>query len=82
MEWGVGKVVVDEPTTHLADHVHVVIDTRNDEVGDLDPHTGIAHGEDGVENGLQMSAADTLVDGIAEGFQVDVGSIEVGQEVA
>ena len=81
VEWGVGKVVVGEPTAHLADHVHIVVNIWNDEVGKLYPHTGIAHSENGVEHGLQMAAADSVVDGIAEGFQVDVGGIEVGQQV-
>ena len=82
VEWGVGQLVVDEPSAHFADHIGVVVDIGDDEVGELDPHTGIAHGEDGVEHGLQMAAADALVDGVAEGFQVDVGGIEVGQKVA
>ena len=81
MKGSVGKVVVGEPTAHLADHVHIVIDAGNDEVGELDPDAGLLHGEDGVEDGLQMAAADTMVDIVAEGLEVDVGSIEVGQEV-
>ena len=79
VEWGVGEMIVDEPATHLTDHGEVVVNSRDDEVGDLDPDACIAHGEDGVEDGLQMAATDTMVDVVAEGFQVDVGGIEVGQ---
>ena len=81
VEWGVSQVVVDEPTAHLADHVEIVGELGDDEVGELDPDTGVAHGEDGVEDGLQTAAADTTVEVVAEGFKVDVGGIEVGQQV-
>ena len=81
VEWGVGQVVVDEPTAHLADHVEIVGELGNDEVGELDPDAGIAHGEDGVEDGLQTAAADTTVEVVAERFEVDIGGIEVGQQV-
>ena len=71
VEWGIGQLVVNEPTAYLADHVHVVVDIRDDEVGNFDPHASLLHGEDGVEDGLQTSAADTMVDIVAEGFEVD-----------
>ena len=82
VEWGIGKVVTGEPTAHLTNHIHIVVDAWDDEGGELDPDTGFAHGEDGVEHGLQMTAADALVDVVAEGLEVDVGGIEVGQQVA
>ena len=82
VEWGVGQLVVDKPTAHRTDHAEIVVDVGDDEVGELDPDTGLLHGEDGVEHGLQTAAADTTVDVVAEGFEVDVGGIEVGQEVA
>ena len=81
VEWGVGQVVVDEPTAHLADHIEIVGELGDDEVGELDPDAGVAHGEDGVEDGLQTATADTTVEVVAEGFKVDVGGIEVGQQV-
>ena len=28
VEWGVGQVVVDEPTAHLADHIEIVGEAR------------------------------------------------------
>ena len=66
VEWGVGQVVVDEPTAHLADHIEIVGELGDDEIGELDPDAGIAHGEDGVEDGLQVAPANALVDIIAE----------------
>ena len=66
VEWGIGQVVVDEPTAHLADHIEIVGEVGDDEVGNLDPHASLLHGEDGVEYGLQMATADTTVDVVAE----------------
>ena len=81
VEWGVGQVVVDEPTAHLADHIEIVGELGDDEVGELDPDAGVAHGEDGVEDGLQTAAANFVVDGVSERLQIDIGGIEVGQKV-
>ena len=81
VEWGIGQLVVDEPTAHLADHIEIVGELGDDEVGELDPDAGVAHGEDGVEDGLQTAAADTTVEVVAERFEVDIGGIEVGQQV-
>ena len=81
MEWGFGEVVVGKPTAHLADHLQLVVDAENQEVGEFYPHAGIAHGEDGVEDGLEVAAADFPVDVVVERLQVDVGSVEVWQQV-
>ena len=81
MEWGVSKTMGNEPLAHLADHIEVVVDARDHEVGDFYPHTCLFHGEDGVEHRLQMATTDALVDVVAERLEVDIGSIEVGQEV-
>ena len=62
----VGKVVVDYPTAHATNHLHVVVDGRDEEVGEFYPYTGVMHRKNGVEHGLQMAAADALVDVVAE----------------
>ena len=62
----VGKVVVDYPTAHFSDHLHIVVDGGDEEVGQLYPHTSVAHGEDSVEYGLQVAPADALIDVVAE----------------
>ena len=81
MEWGIGKTVFDEPLTHPANHFHIIIDARDDKIGDFYPYTSIMHGEDGVEHRLEMAATDALIDVIAERLEVDVGGIEIRQQV-
>lgn len=81
VERGAGKAVVDEPATHAPNHRHVVVDVRDDKVGEFQPHASLLHGEDGVEYGLETATTDSTVDVVAERLQVDVGSIEIGQEV-
>ena len=66
MEGRFGEMMVNEPMTHLTNHVHVVIDAGDDEVGDFYPHAGIVHSEDGVEDWLEMTVTNALVDGVAE----------------
>ena len=78
MEWGVSKTMGNEPLAHLADHIHIVVDARDHEVGDFYPHTCLLRGEDSVEHRLQMATTDALVDIVAERLEVDIGSIEVG----
>ena len=46
------KAVTDEPLAHLADHGQIVVDTRDDEVGEFHPDASLFHGEDGVEDWL------------------------------
>ena len=57
----VGKTIVRYPSAHLANHRHVVINGGDDEVGQLDPHTGFLHGKYGVEHGLQVTAIDATI---------------------
>ena len=81
VEWGVGKAVLLEPAAHLTDHVHIVVDGGNDEVGELYPHASPFHGKDSVEDRLQMATTDPMVDVVAKRLEVDIGGIKVGQEV-
>jgi len=81
VERGAGKAVVDEPATHAPNHRHVVVDAWDEEVGEFQPHASLLHGEDGVEDGLETATADSTVDVVAERLQVDIGGIEIGQEV-
>ena len=53
----------------------------NNEIGDFHPHARLLHGEDGIEDGLQMATAYLHIDIVAEGLEVDVGSIEIRQQV-
>lgn len=81
MEWGSGQSVADKPLAHSSNHLRVVVDAGNQEVGDFYPDFRILHGEDGVEDGLEVATADTLVEAVIEIFEVDVGCVEIGQEV-
>ncbi len=78
---GIGEAICDEPSAHTAYHLEVVVDLGYDQIGDLNPHTCITHSQDGVEHSREMAAADTLVYLVAERLEVDVGGIEVGQQV-
>ena len=82
MERSISEAVGDEPLAHLADHGHIVVDARDDEVSEFDPYVRLFHGENSVEHWLQVSATDALVDLVAEGFQVNIGSIEIRQEIS
>jgi len=66
MQGAVGKVVICHPSAHLANHLHIVVHPWDDEIRQFYSYTCIAHGQNGVENGLEMPAAYTLVDIIAE----------------
>ena len=79
VEWGRGEAIGNEPLAHPPNHVHIVINGGNEEVCQFYPHTSIPHGEDGVEDRLQVTTTNALVDVVAEGFQVDIGGIEIGQ---
>ena len=81
MEWGRGEAIGNEPLAHPPNHVHIVINGGNEEVCQFYPHTCILHGKDGVEHHGETATTDMLVDFVAEGFQVDIGSIEIGQQV-
>ena len=82
MEWYGFHPVVHHPPTHLLDHPHVVVDTGNQEVGQLEPYPGAVEREYGVEYGLKASSAHALVKKIAIVFQVDVGGVDVRDEVS
>jgi len=47
---GIGEAICDEPSAHTAYHLEVVVDLRYDQIGDLNPHACITHGQDGVED--------------------------------
>ena len=65
-----GEAIGNEPLAHLSNHVYIVINIRDDEVCQFYPYTCIPHSEDGVEDRLEMSTTNTLIDVVTEGFQV------------
>lgn len=81
VERGIGEAICDEPSAHSAYHLEVIVDLGYDQIGDLDPHACITHSQDSVEHSREMATADPLVYLVAERLEVNVGSIEVGQQV-
>ena len=81
MQGVLGKAVADNPLAHLANHLHVIIHTRDDEVRQFYPHPCIMHGENSVKDRLKMTTANLLIDIVAETLQVDIGCIEIRQQV-
>ena len=82
VEGHVGKAIVHEPAAHAAYHVHVIVDSGDDEIGEFYPHACVVHSKDGVEHDGEVTATDALVDVVAERLQVDVGSVNQRQEVS
>lgn len=66
MQGIVGKPVADDPLTHPSNHLHIIVHTRDDKVRQFYPHTGIAHGDNGVKDGLQVATTDLHVDVVGE----------------
>jgi hypothetical protein len=81
MERCMAQTMSHQPLTHLPNHIHIVVNGGNEEVGQFYPHASLLHGEDGVEHWGEMPSTDSLVDLIAERFQVYVGRIEIRQQV-
>lgn len=81
MEGCMGQTMSHQPLTHLPDHLHIVVNGGNEEVGQFYPHASLLHGEDGVEHWGEMPSTDSLVDVIAERFQVYIGCIEIRQQL-
>ena len=81
MQRGFRKALFIQPATHPANHLHIVIHLRDDEIGDFHPYACLLHGEDGVKHGLQVTAAHPMIDVVAKRLQVYVGGIQVRQQV-
>ena len=60
------KAVIHYPAAHLANHRHVIVHTRDDEIRQFNPHTCFLHSQDGIEDWLQVATADLLIDIIAK----------------
>jgi hypothetical protein len=60
----------------------IVVEGGNDEIGDLEPDTGFVFepGEH-VEDGLEMGESDFAVEIFGEGFEVDVGGVNLVVDV-
>ena len=76
MKRTIGKVVVAEPLTE-ATEMGGILHGRNQEVGDFEPYTCGFEGEKRVENGCEGGTTHFTIDVVAQGFEVDIGCIEV-----
>ena len=76
MERTIGKVVVAEPLAE-ATEMGGVLHWRNREVGDFEPYSCGFEGEKRVEDGCESGSTHFTIDVVAQGFEVDIGCIEV-----
>ena len=78
MKRNVGAKMGEDPVGKAARLVRIVIERRNHEVGDFDPDAGfLFKPKQSIEDGLQVGERDFAVEILGEGFQVDVGSVDV-----
>jgi len=82
VERDVGAEMREDPFGELAGLVGIVVERGDDEIGELKPDVGFVF-EPGkhVEDGLQMGEGDFAVEIFGEGFEVDVGGINVVVDV-
>jgi len=76
MERTIGKVIVAEPLAE-ATEMGGILHGRNQEVGDFEPYTCGFEGEKRVENGCEGGTTHFTIDVVTQGFEVDIGCIEV-----
>lgn len=82
VEGDVGTEMGEDPFGEFASFVGIVVERGDDEIGELEPDLGFVFepGEH-VEDGLEMGERDFAVEVFAEGFEVDVGSVNVVVDV-
>lgn len=82
MERTVGKAVVDKPAAHAGYHVLVVVYTGYQEVGYLNPHAGIEHTFERMQDRGKPHTADRTVDVVGERLEVYVGGVDIRQQTS
>lgn len=73
----VAQTVLDQPPTHLLDHVKIVRPSRDDQIGDLEPHVFLVEDLQRSENRRQPSTVQLHIDIIIEALQIDVCCVKV-----
>jgi len=82
VERNVGAEMREDPLGELASFVGIVVKRGDDEIGQLKPDSGfIFEPGEHVEDGLQMGESDFAVEIFAEGFEIDVGGVNVVVDV-
>lgn len=82
VEGDVGAEMREDPFGELAGFGGIVVERGDNEIGELEPHAGFVFepGEH-VQHGLKMSESDFAVEVFGEGFEVDVGGVNVVVDV-
>jgi hypothetical protein len=68
----------EDPVSEFASFGGIIVECGNHEIGNFEPDVGfVFQPEQGVENRLKMGQSDLSVEIFGEGFEVDVGGIDV-----
>jgi len=81
VEGDVLEAVSCEPLAELSDVALGVVEAGDQEIGDLEMDAGLFHCQDVVEDWLEGGAAVLAVEGVVHRLDVDVGRVEVGEEL-
>ena len=82
VERNVGAKMGEDPFGELAGFGGIVVEGGNDEIGDFEPDMGfVLEPGEHVEDGLEMGEGELAVEIFGEGFEVDVGSVNVVVDV-
>ena len=74
--------VLQHPAAQLLELRVAIVQRRNDQVGDLEPHVGfVPQPPQRIEHRLQMRERDLAVERFGERLQIDVGGINVAVDV-
>ena len=76
VEWTISKLVGAEPLAEATEMVDV-LHGWNQEVGDFEPYTCGFESKESIENGCEGGTTHFTIDVVAQGFEVDIGCIEV-----
>ena len=69
----------EDPVDHLFEFFVCIVVGGNDEVGEFEPDVGfVVEIGDGFEDIGEVGEGEFVVEGFGEGFEVDVGGIDVG----
>ena len=82
VERNVGAEVGENPVDQFACFVGIVVEGGDHEIGELEPDGSfVLEPEKGVEYRLKVSEGDFAVESFCEGFEIDVGGVDVVVDV-
>ena len=78
VERNVGTEIGENPVGEFTGFVGIVIERGDHEIGKFEPDVGfVLEPGERVENGLEMGESDLAVEIFGEGFEIDVGGVDV-----